>query len=84
MGALVKKERTGGTKMDNFVNQMAGIATVGVAAGVTLKVTDAALGVTKKATKKSSKKAHTPKKHQETLARVRAHDAKMRKAVFGK
>jgi hypothetical protein len=63
--------------MDNFVNQMAGIATVGVAAGVTLKVTDAALGTTKKGSR-------TTKKHQETLARVRAHDAKMRKAVFGK
>jgi hypothetical protein len=67
--------------IDDFTNSMMGVAGVAVTSGVVLKITDAALGTTKKASKKAS---HASKKNKETLARVRAHDAKMRKAVFGK
>jgi len=63
--------------LDDFTNAMTGVMGTAVVAGVTLKVTDAALGGIQGKTK-------TPRHHKETLKRVQAHDKKMRKAVFGK
>ena len=63
--------------IDDFTNAMTSVMGTAIVAGVTLKVTDAALG-------NVNQPAKTPRHHKETLKRVQAHDKKMRKAVFGK